>query len=842
MGVDQALEKFRELRGRLPPDDDRPITDNESCARLHLIDPILEHVLDWPREKTIAEAPGGEALDAGDNAREGRVDYVVRDAANVCWFVIEAKRRNYSLLDRGGGAARGLETLKLTGPVLVKGCWPIISKQMSPYLGRYMPCFGAVTTGEQWVGFLGRLRPEDTLLESCVAVVFRSLDDIEHDFEQFYELFGREGAQRRTLLRTLAPAASRGLVRGSNAQRVVLPGAERMLDYQRNREFYDDLRRAMDIAFRPIREDHQALEACFVESRESREAGSRLERIANEMGEALHDADVHYPPRVRDEVEAATSGPPPDNVESLGTGYLARLLGEKSAGKSVFLQRFFKLTLKNRRDRIAVVWIDVERTAPFDPVRASHDMLGQLIREIFGEEGPSWEQIREVYRREWNQHRRLLGVRDGEENENADVRKMFVRERLSAEQHDPHEAVRRYVEFATRNRKRLVCIVVDNLDHLERPQAVVEWAVARHRSCFAMMTVAMEDATAWRLRRSGGDQLADHQPEQFWLHRPKVREVVQNRCDYLRKTLAAAPGVATQRTTTSVGRGQWRWTVRPEDLVRTVSAVLLDDEHTSQWIGELCNFDLREVLEVCQQIVLSPHVRTDELLTAQVAQAGPSPYRVLKALIAPKSEQFQGLPTDRVTNILGHWLGQDVAPLLPGRLLALLAAREDEGRNRREPFAGFVAISELAELFERCTSVPRAVTITTLRHLSALKLVEPFNPADHGLEDSDVRVKITARGRLHLNWALGEVTYVRLMAEVDPIVRPLAFSELRTRWISFLDHIKEPGSKEREFAVASTYVECLLALAAEASPLVGEDEVESMRRFDRALLESWGRR
>lgn len=840
MGVDQAYEQLKAIRQALPPEDDRPITDNEACTRVHLIDPILTRVLGWPLEQIAVEAPGGEAGQAAPTGsqRDGRVDHVVRDRDGVCWFVIEAKKRSEPVVEPIG-TPRGLEVLKLKGPVLAGACWRIISRQMTPYLGRYMPCFGAVTTGEQWVGFLGKLRPDNVLLESMEAVVFRSLDDIEKDFELFYELFGLEGAQRRSMLRKLQPGGARGLVRAPHARRVVPPGAERPVDYQGARQFHDDLRQAMEAAFRPIRMDRNALAACFVESRESRDAGSRLERVANELGEALRSAVAHYPPAVEGEVDAVAAPKVDTDEFPPGDGYIARLLGEKSAGKSVFLRRLFDLQLGARRDRVVLLWLDVELLVTFDPAQASRRVLEQITTELFGDEGPSWEHFREIYRREWNHHVKLAGL--AERDVPLEMRQAFLRERQEAQARDPEDALRRYAEFATRNRRRLVCLVVDNLDHLERPEQVLEWAVATHLSMFAMTTVAMEDATLWRLRRRGNDQLGDHQPEQFWLPRPKVREVLQNRCDYLKKILEDAPAGAARTTTTVGRRGQWRWSVSAENLIRVVSAVLLDHEETAQWIGQLCNYDLREVLDVCQQIVLSPHVRADNLLTMQTVQRLPRG-RVLRTLIAPKSEQFQALPTDRVINVFGHWIGQDFAPLLPARVLSLLRAREDEDRNRREPFAGFIAVFELLELLERATGVPRSSSLATLRFLSTMRVVEPFNPADQTLEDADARVKITPRGRLHLDWALREPTYVRLMAEVDPIVSDAAYHDLRRRWQAFLAALspgRETEAWRLERDVAGAYVTYLLEQAEAISPLVGNDEVEPLRSFEREARKAW---
>lgn len=845
MGVDQAFERFKALRAALPvSDDDRPITDNEACTRVHLIDPILLEVLGWPRNRVSVEAPGGESGTAATdrtNAREARLDYLVRDHENKLCFVIEAKKRSSPLVDpRLDG--QGLEVRKLTGPVLRSSCWRIISQQMSPYLGRYMPHYGAVTNGEQWIGFLAKLRPDDLLLEHMNAIVFRSLDDIEHDFEKFYDLFGLEGVHRRVMARTLLPTKSRGFLNAPHARRVVPPGSERPIDYQAAPEFYEALKDAMALAFQAIRLDRDALAACFVESRESQDASTRLARIANELQQPLRDAVTHYPPAVGEEIDAISTSPPGVTVTTdPGDGYLARILGENSAGKTVFLHRFFHSELK-QRDRALVLWLDVERLSPFDPKNASRTIFEQLNSALFGEEGPSWETLREIYRREWNQLLRANGISEGDAD--ISIRKDFVQARIIDQQNDPLTAVARYAEFATKNRRRLVCLVVDNFDHLERPADVLEWVVAVHSSIYALTTVAMEDTTLWRLRRNGIDQLGDRQPEQFWLHRPKVREVLENRYAYLKRAIFAS-SQGLPRTQTPVGaRGQYRWTVNPDDLVQAVSAVLLDNDKTAQWIGQLCNYDLRQVLDACRDVVLSPHVRAHELLSMKVIQKPSSPHRVLRALIAPKSQQFQAAPTVRVTNIFCQWLGNRFIPLLPIRLLAFLRAREDADRNRKETFTGFASVQELADLLESSASVPRDATINTVRKLATLELVDPYDLGDRELRQPQAKVKITPRGRLHLDWSLEEVTYVRLMAEVDPIVSESAYIELKDAWKAFLDSLsrKDGDYWAREQAVAAIYIDYLLNQAAEICPMEdGSNEIESIRKMEDVLRATWSR-
>jgi hypothetical protein len=96
-------------------------------------------------------------------------------------------------------------------------------------------------------------------------------------------------------------------------------------------------------------------------------------------------------------------------------------------------------------------------------------------------------------------------------------------------------------------------------------------------------------------------------------------------------------------------------------------------------LGELASYDLRDVLDLCHQVLLSPHIEAHNLLAAQALDNYRiDACRVLRALIAPHHHQFvAGQPRGRVVNILGFWHEDDWVPLLPARILAVLEARDE---------------------------------------------------------------------------------------------------------------------------------------------------------------------
>lgn len=831
VSIDEALARYRQILAAAPPEDDRPIGDNEASTRLHLIDPILIEVLGWPRAWITAEIKTAEGA-----PEAGRLDYLVREDDGFCWFVVEAKKRTLALLDREGH--EGAQTLKLSGPVLKRSTWPVVESQMAEYLGRYQPLYGVLTNGEQWVAFLG----SDTgvPLDRASAVVFRSPAAVINGFDRFYEFLSFPSARRRRLQRELSHHSPRGFLHVDHPMRVVPVGEERVLGHQDREEFYEDLRRAIDLAFDPVLRDKAALARCFVESPASREADSRLARIAAELEEPLRDAHTHYPPLVQEqvaEVEGSREAELPSREELAGQGYLVRLLGEPSAGKSVFLRRLFDVTLADRAGRFVLLWINGQEHFPFDPGAVGAEALRQIKTALFGPEGPTWDQYRAVHAREWAALMRLQGEADGDGE--SERRRRFVDEKLAEEARNPDAALPLYLDFIVRNRRRLPCLVVDNVDSVEQAEAAMRWALSLHLRSFLLTTIAVQDATLWRLRPLERDPFAAAGVEQFWLPRPRVGELLRRRCAYLKEVLTSAAG-APARTRTRLGRNQqWQWRVDADDLVRVVSDVLLAHQEVSNWIGEVSNFNFTEMLQLCRRIVLSPHVRAEQLLSSQVTRRV-SRFSILKALIAPGSEQYRATPDDPVMNVLGFWHEHDWVPLLPARLLGLLRDREDVDRNHGEPIPGFMTVDDLVFRVERL-GVPALLTRRCIGRLRSTALIESYDPACADLEGAGTRVKITPRGRLHLTWACTEPTYLRLMAEVDPLASETDLEELRQLRAQFLQTMgrsrEETQAAERAFV--EHYASYLVGAADRITPVPGGTDLQGVSDFDAAFRRMW---
>ena len=828
MNIDIAYQRFLEIRGRLPDVNPNSSSDNEANTRLHLIDPILQEVLGWKNENIQTELYAGK----------DRLDYALFDEKKRCWFVVEAKKRSDLLVNQTKRIS-GNERLLLSGPVLKKRIWTIINAQMLSYIGYYGPEYGIITNGEQWIGFLARNLPPGVKRADSHAVVFRNLNEIDFSFEHFYNFFGYKGALARELSSYLIPKHACGGFQYNLQGKIIEPVKLLSFQNRRNESFYYGLRNAMNIAFNAVTNDPFALEKCFVTSRESQDADEHLTRMAFELEEYLQSAETAYPKMAIEQIEERglkikNSGFSDDPFQ--GSGYLARILGSSSSGKSTFLRRLYYLKFASRKKKMTLIWIDCAK-------HVVRNILGSLalsivIRELFGEKEISGKDRLEVYKSEWNGYLRALDL-DQEEGEK--YKNDFLRQKLLDEKKYPEEALVEYLLFSAKNRNRLPVIILDNMDNEEIAFTVAQFAVMIFQRTYSFITVASNDAVLLQLRKNEQDYLSRLQVDNFWLPRPKVRAVLENRLEYLRSLLQKQAKKASSNIRGYVGRSELQWTVSPDEVVKIVNTVLLDHPEVSTWIGKLCNYDMRKIFEVCRAIILSPHIEIEDLLHAQAVEKFLPSHRVLKTLITPKTHQFQVEKSANIINVFGFSHDHIWYPLLPARILVFLRATETNEKNERYKanFAGFLKTSYVINIFKKEFNVAEKAIFSLLKKLHEFRLIRTFDPVTESLQ-KNTQIKVTPRGKLHLDWALKEQTYVYLMAEVDPVFDDSVYSKLRELHKNLTKKEKKP-SKTRAITneFVRKYLQYILNYAYNYAPisetLYLEGSMRTILRFEHNL-------
>jgi hypothetical protein len=826
--VDEAFTAFKKLRLELPANDKKVIT--ESDTRFKLIDPMLTTVLGWPKTEILTEEKVGE----------GRLDYLLSDAEGRACAVVEAKQRDIALVTED---KRG-QLYRIDGPVF-QLCQEIFAKQLVPYCQSKRVAVGFLTNGVQWVGVLGN-RVDGVAFKDDRGAAFSSLDDIAAAFELFYNLFSFEGFRRGVLVRQVTGSDQLGEIRSSDAKRVVNPGTISRMKRSdaASAQYYSDISAVLDSVFRSIDDDPQLLEECFVDSRESADADQRLVRVTEDLIQSITQVrtDDDFRAHVVERVDSLR--PPPRTpgaanvVEQPPSSVLVQLLGERSAGKTTFLRRFYHRKLDRKaREHVLYVHLRLDTGADLTTAKIGERLANELENELFGPDGPDNDQLLELYKTEWKRYRKPLP----ETIDEAQERTTFTREMQKRMSREPFEHAVRLGRFAIANRRRLPCIVLDDFDNCSTDQVreIYRAAVTFATECPpCVVTLALDDTTVWRTREV--DTLARLSPISFWLPRPMVREVLANRFEYIRRHLGSPGDGGIGRLQARVGKAGMRWNADPDTVVRALqSAFIWDEQDVVNWVGALANHDVREVLNISKDLLRSPHIRIENHLGAVVADTPPTKGRIVRALISPEYECYHPDKASRFFNVFTFARRDRFAVLLPLRILAILRATAELDAAARHEIRGFAEVAGLLSYFEQL-GVPSDATRDAIQRMLSAALVQAYNPSLLEFAGDDPRIKITPRGQLHLEWAVHEIVYVRMMGETDHILDADVWRRLsaaRDQQVRASANDDRTTLRQQSKLFVTTYLRYLLARAPTPS---GETfEAKAITVFEEKLRSTW---
>jgi len=795
--LDRAAEIFEQITAEYAAVGDS--SERESEARMRVIDRILFECLEWPRSALLELSTSH-----GDES-----DYILRDAENTNWIVVEAKRPNIVLANTEGVGKDGTQKFKLGGAAFNfgkgQGAWPIFAGQVSKYAVAHGTCLAIVTNGRQWVASAlpsrsGRRMEEDH------GVVFADLDAIRLQFERFYNYFSVAGVRSRYLEQFLADDLVWATVQHSRPSYLVAPGSiQPLLPDNEYDEFHRALERALTIAFSPVEDDPELLAKCFVETRFSQDADDRLSRLTEHLATQLTEGVGRYEDTVRERSE--------DHERGLQSkGHLVLLSGQKSAGKTTYLGRFFGRTLRAvDRQKIRHIHVRLDRATDLSSARDVHRAIADVVEKaVFSSEDASVSQGQffDLYQSEWTTHKSLYGEED-------ESRREFIREHRPRRDQRPLDYVERLLKHTARRHGKLPCLSLDGWDHLAPAlqQGVLEAATTLFLNSFAIVTVVADDTTLWKARNESLDRpFADYVTDKFWLPRPKIGEVLDNRLDYLQEVFSKHHSHSTS-SETHLGKGKLRWKFDAGE----VSAFLRDDvlfahDDVRNWIGELANHDLRSVLALVKRLILSPALKKEPIFKAFVSgdKTTLSRGRLLTTLIRPNLNRFREDPEHVVHNIFDHRIDNAYCPMAPAMILAMLEEKGMQDAESGLTVQGFLHVQEIVDFAEERLRIPQRHVFELLAWLAEVKLIEPYDPSTSAPLHPQQRVKILPRGSLHLRWAKDEWGYLREMAYTHPIVDDASFDSIHKAFLAFDGYIPDEEYSQAVRQAAPAFVGYLL--------------------------------
>ena len=738
-GIDAAFTRYQKLCTTIRKIKTSIVT--EADTRLKVIDPMLTDILGYPHTEIRAE----------DYAAGDFIDYKVM-VGGFARLIVEAKRdsRIFDLVNRGTG-----KFYKLRGPVFHSSTVKEGIDQAVRYCGVKNAELACVTNGQQWIVFRGNRLGDGRDTYEGGAFVFDSIEAVEKNFALFYDLLAYEAVSEfryRPFFQEeeglpVRAVGFRKPIRSPESKKVIAAGA-----------LTSDLDRVMNSFFQRLSgdSDPNLLANCFVPTGDSDHADQRLVRISEELVGKVRSINSESAEKLTEVVS---------RIKATKQNEFVLLVGIKGAGKSTFVDRFFKNILPRDLAKECIVarvnlasckgnekqvtqWLD-------------ENLLKVLENEVYDGKHPSWNELLNLFFDEYQRwsngpHKHLY------DSDKQSFKTKFGEHMEKRREERPHEYIQRILRDIVNSRKKVPCLVFDNTDHfsVEFQEKVFQYARSLYESEIALVMVPITDRTSWQLSRQGA--LRSFECESFFLPRPDPGVVLKRRIEYIESKLASEkkqPGTG-YFTSRGIGLSINNLTT----FTATLQAVFLTTDHVAEWVGNFANGDIRQCLELAKLIATSPHLKVDDLFASYVAGTSITipARRIKQAMLRGIYDIYPAGLHRFIQNIYSREETSLTSPLLGVRILVFL-----RDVARQNPENSFVTVEQVVQYCEGML-VDRLATIAWLDYFLRNALCFAHDATITSSAGAE-KVQISASGLQHLEWALSDYEYALAMVEITPL-------------------------------------------------------------------------
>lgn len=736
--IDAAKQEFDEIHAFAQAHADQIVSETD--ARFQLIDRLLVDVLGWRRDGIRTEPP----------TESGYIDYLLSSGGRSL-FVVEAKRTGKTLVSTkltdhrfykvGGAALRDAQ----------EGL-----AQAARYCSSRSVPYAALTNGLTWIGFRA-VRVDGIEYLDGVAAVFPDLEAINSRFAEFYDLFSQEGVRLRLYSVYLDREEGSALSSVDPLVSVVPPSDIYLM---RKSDLARDMEQLFNEFFKTLTgdSDQELLTHCFVESPESHEADRSLEKITREL--------VNYVQTIRGEAGYELRREIETSFETK-RGQVVLIVGNKGAGKTTFVERFFKFKLdRGLREKCLVLKIDLaEFPGGVDGLQEwlTDRLIDAAEQVLYQGRSPSYDELQGIFfdhYQRWSQgeHKHLYDT-------NIDAFKIKFGEFIADRRRDkPYAYLTSVLKRAVRQRSVVPCVIFDNADNFPAhfQDAVFQYAYSLFRAVsLSVVVVPITDRTIWRLSKAGA--LQSYSAKTLYLPVPSTKSVLEKRILFIKRKLDEGVDKSRQYFTS---RGLRVTMENMPAFAACVEEAFIRTDYIARRIGALTNYDLRRGLELSQKIITAPILKVDELVSAYFAKQDIriQEKRIVQALLYGDYNKFKQEAHEYVLNLFALEAGCLNSPLLRLSILRLLIDKENAASD---DLGAYITFEEIDHYFENMGAATRAVH-AGVEEMVKYRLIEPYEPTVEEITPT-TRLAVTPSGHMHFEMCINYAVYLEQMALTTPI-------------------------------------------------------------------------
>ncbi len=752
MTLDEAFEQFKKIKDDAASNIVNIISEED--AKIQIIQRFLFEVLGWVHSDIGAESQN----------ENGYSDYIVGDIDRP-YFLIEAKRIGRISIN---SSSDRVQTYKISGPALRDAAAPIT--QAASYSAPLGIQLSVVTDGLCWIIFMPFVPGHNYKMRQ--AFVFPSLLSIEHDFATFFELLSKAHMRVGSYRINFDQIHEARLVQSQS-----LYSAIHQNDVQKEQKsnLAFDLESVFTKFFSTLlgEDDPEMLIDCFVETRESRVADFSLERITkNVLGNILSSDSS-----LEEGLSSVIAG-----VVGAEIGETVFVVGPSGAGKTTFLNRFFKRTISPEiRNQCVLININfLDATGDEDSLISwtTGGIISALEAELFSKGYPEWGDLQALYQREYVRRSEGLDKHLYQRDKDAFKEKFsqFVESQIEA---DREEYLRRLLKNVVSNKKKLPVFIVDNTDEfsLSLKEKTFQYFQSLKRYVnYCLLLFPVTDRSAWSFSKT--EIFNIYSSKSFFLPTPSPREVFRKRVDYLNKKISSI-SIGKEKGKYLTDRGIRLSISDIGNFAKVIEDVFVEQDYAAKRVGELSNYNMREALNLSKRVITSAVFGVDDVVKSYLIgnPIAISPIIFTNALLKGDYNFYKIGDNHRVFPIFQVDSHVRQSPLIHLRVLVHL---RDAHNNAGLDSERALSVSGITSYFD-LMGAPATAVGRSLKALSEARLIEPYDLSDREYHNEQ-RYSITYSGLCHLELSQSNPAFFEQMALVTRITDSETADLIRARF------------------------------------------------------------
>ncbi|KDM68185.1 ABC transporter ATP-binding protein [Acidiphilium sp. JA12-A1] len=503
--------------------------------------------------------------------------------------------------------------------------------------------------------------------------------------------------------------------------------------------------------------DSEMLRHCFVETPESHEADRSLEKITREIVSNIKEIGSDADELLKKEIQLSFE---------IKKGQIILIVGNKGAGKSTYLDRFFRLVLdRTTREQCLILRVPLEYSS--GSVDGVHEWLtDQLIEraeeELYNGGNPTYDELVGIF---FDQYQRW-STGEFKHLHDTDISQFKIKfgdHIFNLRQTKPFNYLISVLKRAVRQRRILPCIIFDNADNFPVPfqDVVFQYAYSIYLAVLSVVVVPITDRTIWRLSKTGA--LQSYSAKTFYLPVPSTREVLEKRVLYIKRKIEEGRDQSQEYFT----KGGLR--IKMENMpafAACVEEAFIRTDFVSRRVGWLSNYDLRRSLQLSQQIITAPILKVEELVAAYFKRNAITlpEMRVTQALLLGNYNKYRYDAHEFVVDLFRLEIDSINSPLLRMSLLRLLI---DKANSAPATLGAYMLFEDIENYFD-AMGVATQQILAAVEELVKYRLVEPYEPDIERVLPTS-RLGVTLSGRMHFEMALSDPVYIEQMAQTTPV-------------------------------------------------------------------------